>query len=116
MIHVLPFVAGLIAGAAAVAALRSERGHALVDESGARLRAACGEAGAGVRAAARSGIDLLRSATARAPTPAKEDAAPGDHVAQAEKATKPARRRAAAGKSGATKARRATAGGAKTEA
>jgi hypothetical protein len=97
VIHVLPFIAGLIAGAAAVSALRSERGRSLVNDTGARLRTACGEAASGVRAAARSGIDLLRGATARAATPAQEPIAPSEKTARTKKAAKPARRRAAGG-------------------
>lgn len=111
MIH-LPFIAGLIAGAAAVSALRSERGRALVNDTGARLRTAYDDAESGVRTATRSGFDMLRGATSRFAAPAKDasgDAAQADTSEQVGKAARPPRRRAAAtaksaaGKAGAAK-------------
>lgn len=68
----LPFLAGLIAGAAAVAALRSDRGRAIINETGQRLRGAVNEAESGVRAAAEAGLGLLRRGV-----PEATDATPG---------------------------------------
>ncbi len=59
MMPMLPFVAGLIAGAAAVSALRGERVRAMVDDAGAHLRGAMDQA----ESAARSGLVLLQRVT-----------------------------------------------------
>jgi hypothetical protein len=59
MMPMLPFVAGLIAGAAAVTALRGERVRAMVDDAGAHLRGAMDQA----ESAARSGLVLLQRVT-----------------------------------------------------
>ena len=60
MIPLLPFIAGLAAGAAAVSALRSERARGALSETGTCLRTAANKAEDGVRAAAQSGLALLR--------------------------------------------------------
>lgn len=77
MIPLLPFFAGIAVGAAALSALRSERTRQTLNETGARLCAAAHTAEDGVRAAACSGLTLLRGATAGKPTgaPAKAKAA-----------------------------------------
>lgn len=89
MIPLLPFVAGLVAGAAAVSALRSERAKAALNETGSRLRSAAATAESGVRAAAQSGLALVRRTVA-------EKAAPEAKPARSAKAKKPARKPAAA--------------------
>lgn len=66
MIPLLPFVAGLVVGAAALSALRSERARQTLNDTGARLRGAAHTAEEGVRAAARSGLTLLRGTAAEA--------------------------------------------------
>lgn len=58
----LPFIAGLIAGIVAVSAIRSERGRAVINETGSRLRNAVDGAGNSVRAATDAGRKLLTSA------------------------------------------------------
>ncbi len=64
MIPLLPFVAGLFAGVAAVSALRSDRARSVIDDTGTLLRSAVSDAESGVRAAAQSGLAMLR----RSPT------------------------------------------------
>lgn len=66
MIPLLPFVAGFVVGAAALSALRSERARQTLNDTGARLRGAAHTVEEGVRAAARSGLTLLRGAAAEA--------------------------------------------------
>lgn len=93
MIPLLPFVAGLAIGAAAVSALRSKRAREALDHTGARLRGALDEAQSSVRAATRSGISLLRrSAGADAATTVAPEAGAG----KAKAPSKPPRRRTAA--------------------
>lgn len=60
MMPLLPFVAGLFAGAAAVSALRSEHARSMIDDTGSRLRAAVNDAESSVRTAAQSGLAMLR--------------------------------------------------------
>ncbi|MBM4180191.1 MAG: hypothetical protein FJ209_01375 [Betaproteobacteria bacterium] len=94
MLNVLPFVAGLIAGAAAVSAMRGERARSVLQDTGARLRTAYDEAQSGVRTAARSGFDLMRGLTsASAPAVEAESAAPAKPV---KPARKPAARKSVA--------------------
>lgn len=116
MMPLLPFIAGLFAGAAAVSALRSERARSVMNDTGARLRSAVSEAESGVRAAARSGLDRLRRASpdtatapAEAPAPA-EKATPETAPAQE---TKPARKPARARKRASPPAAEAAAAAAK---
>lgn len=105
MLHSLPFLAGLVAGAALVGALRGERTRSVMNDAGVRLRGACDEAQRGARAAARSGFDLFRGGakpeaqpeTSAAPPEAAQPAAP------AAPAAKPARKTAAARKPAAAK-------------
>jgi len=61
MIPALPFILGLVAGAAAVSALRSERGRALLGSSAQQLRQTYEQAESQVGAAARSGLERMRS-------------------------------------------------------
>lgn len=61
MIPTLPFILGLVAGAAAVSALRSERGRALLRSSAQQLRQTYEQAESQVGAAARSGLERMRS-------------------------------------------------------
>lgn len=91
MIPLLPFVAGLVVGAAALSALRSERTRKTLNETGTRLRSAAHTAEEGVRSAARSGLTLLHGASA-AEKPARE-----------KPAAKRTAKKAAAGKSAAPK-------------
>jgi hypothetical protein len=97
MIPLLPFVAGLVVGAAALSALRSERTRKTLNETGARLRGAAHTAEEGVRAAARSGLTLLRGAAAEKPVKAPARAKPA--------AKKPAAARPAAPKRAPRKAK-----------
>jgi len=108
MLNVLPFVAGLIVGAAAVSALRGERARSVLQDTGARLRTAYDEAQSGVRTAARSGFDLMRGLTsASAPAVEAEPAAPAKPVKPARKSVaKAASAKAAAAKPKATRAPR----------
>lgn len=76
MIPLLPFVAGLVVGAAVLSALRSERARQTLNDTGARLRGAAHTAEEGVRAATRSGLALLRGATAEKPVKAPAKAKP----------------------------------------
>ncbi|GAB1394454.1 hypothetical protein MASR1M60_26180 [Rhodocyclaceae bacterium] len=69
MIPLLPFAAGLVAGAAAVSALRSERAKIVLDATGTHLRGAAASAETQVRAAAKSGLALLHRKSATADTP-----------------------------------------------
>ncbi|MBS3934937.1 MAG: hypothetical protein KGZ43_02090 [Sulfuritalea sp.] len=80
----LPFLAGLAAGAAVVAALRNERARTALDSAGGHARKAAGEAESAVRAAARSGLSLLRGTPPEPPSAA-------DPAAQPPPAEKPAR-------------------------
>ncbi len=90
MLNVLPFVAGLVAGAAVVSALRGERARSVMQDTGARLRAVYDEAESGVRTVARSGFDLLRGVQ---PAPAGEaESAASVPPAVAPPATTPAKR------------------------
>lgn len=73
----LPFIAGLAAGAAAVTALRSERARAALNATGTHLSS--------VRQAAQSGLDKFRRPAAEAPA--------AEVPAAAEPAVKPARTR-----------------------
>lgn len=100
MIPLLPFVAGLVVGAAALSALRSKRARQTLNDTGARLRGAAHTAEEGVRAAARSGLTLLRgtAAEAAAEKPLK---APAKAKAAARK--KPAAAKPAAAKPAAPK-------------
>lgn len=114
MIH-LPFIAGLIAGAAAVSALRSERGRALANDTGARLRSAYDDAESGVRSAARSGFDMLRGATSKFVAPERDEAGSAAQADKPEKAARPSRwRTAAAAKTTAAKTMAGKAGTAKS--
>jgi hypothetical protein len=100
MLNVLPFVAGLIAGAAAVTALRGERARSMMSETGERLRAVYGEAQSGVRAAARAGFDFLRapaSAPEPAPAPEADVEAPAEPPPAAPKPKRRAAKRTATG-------------------
>jgi len=65
MIPLLPFVAGLVVGAATLSALRSERARQTLNDNGARLRGAAHTAEEVVCAAARSGLTLLRGTAAK---------------------------------------------------
>lgn len=94
MLNVLPFVAGLIAGAATVSVLRSERTHAALQATSAHLRTAYEEAQSGVRTAARSGLDRMRG-LASPPAPAVE-AEPAAAAEPEKPARRSARRKAAA--------------------
>jgi len=95
MLNALPFVAGLIAGAAAVSALRGERARSVLQDTGARLHTAYDEAQSGARAAARSGFDLMRGCTTT-PAPAVEvESAVEAESAAPPKPVKPARKSAA---------------------
>lgn len=58
----LPFIAGLIAGVAAVSALRSERGRTVIHETGSRLKNVVDEAGNSVRSATDVGRKFLSGA------------------------------------------------------
>ncbi len=79
MMPLLPFVAGLVAGAAVISALRSERARSVLDDTGSRLRTVVSEAESGVRAAAESGLAMLRrSAPQTEPTGAAETASPAN--------------------------------------
>lgn len=89
MIPLLPFIAGLVAGAAALSALRTDRAKTALNQTGIRLRAAASEVESSVRTVAQSGLSKLRSApVAEAPA----------------KAAKPARTRKPATKTAATTA------------
>ncbi len=105
MLNVLPFVAGLIAGAAAVSAMRGERARSVLQDTGARLRSAYDEAQSGVRTAARSGFDLMRGlACEPAPAAEAEPAAPAKPVKPARKpAAKTASAKTASAKPAAAK-------------
>jgi len=61
MIPTLPFILGLVAGAAAVSVLRSERGRALLGSSAQQLRQTYAQAETQVCAVARSGLERLRA-------------------------------------------------------
>jgi len=74
MIPLLPFIAGLAVGAAAIATLRSERARSALNETGTRLRSAANTAESSVRSAAQSGLALLRSTSAGTPAKAKRTA------------------------------------------
>jgi len=79
MMPLLPFIAGLFAGAAVISALRSERARSVLDDTGSRLRMAVSEAENGVRVAAESGLAMLRrSAPQTEPTGAAETATPAN--------------------------------------
>jgi len=88
MIPLLPFIAGLAVGAAAISALRSERTKRALNETGTHLRKAASAAESKVRAATQSGLAMLHRPSA--PT----DVAP---------ATKPAPEKKTRRKSAATK-------------
>ncbi|OGS91250.1 MAG: hypothetical protein A2Z95_01980 [Gallionellales bacterium GWA2_60_18] len=94
MIPLLPFFAGLAAGAAAVSALRSERAKRALNETGSRLRTVASGAENSVRAAARSGIALLHrpdsAAEAPAPAAAKKSAKVKTPAVRKPAAAKPA--------------------------
>lgn len=70
MLNVLPFVVGLVAGAAAVSALRAPRAQAVMHDAGARLRTAYGDAHSSVRQAACSGMERLCGTTDASAPPA----------------------------------------------
>ncbi|MDD3529657.1 MAG: hypothetical protein PHS77_07240 [Gallionellaceae bacterium] len=89
MMPVLPFLAGLMAGAMVVKSLRSEKARTAMNDAGARLRTVYDEAESGVRAATRAGLDRLRGAKAGA-EPAAEPAAAAP--AAAPKKPRPARK------------------------
>lgn len=92
MMPVLPFLAGLVAGAVVVKSLRSEKARTAMNDAGARLRSAFDEAESGVRAATRAGLDRLRGAMPGEPSAAMpEDAEP----APVQKKPRPARKTAA---------------------
>lgn len=107
----LPFIVGLIAGVAAVTALRSERARAAMNETGARLRTAVDDAESGARAAVQAGLGVFRRAPGEAtaapaapadPAPAAApeapvESAPAAAVPEQPVAAKPARTRKRAG-------------------
>lgn len=103
MLNVLPFVAGLIAGAAAVSALRGERARSVMQDTGARLRSAYDGAESGVRTAARSGFDLLRGVKPAPAGEAESSVSATPAAAPAKRARKPAARKAATAKPAAVK-------------
>lgn len=109
MLNVLPFVAGLIAGAAAVSALRGERARSVMQDTGARLRSAYDSAESGVRTAARSGFDLLRGVKPAPAGEAESAAAATPAAAPAKRARKPATAKPAAVQPAVAKARAARA-------
>jgi len=74
MIPTLPFILGLVAGAAAVSVLRSERGRALLGSSAQQLRQTYAQAESQVSAAARSGLEHWRSALPTCGSQAKAEA------------------------------------------
>lgn len=92
---VLPFLIGLVVGAAAVTTLRGDRGRAAMQEASERLREVYGETGAAVRAATVSGLDRVREAIA--PTAAAPAAAAPKHRKQAKASRKKASKSARAG-------------------
>lgn len=95
MIQILPFVAGLVVGAAAISALRSERARQTMDSAGARLRSAAHVAEDGVRAAAQSGLALWRGATVPATVAETPAAPPAEPAAAPAKPRRSARKPAA---------------------
>lgn len=90
MMPVLPFLAGLVAGAVVVKSLRSETARTAMNDAGARLRTVYDKAESGVRAATRAGLDRLRGAKA-----GDEPVAVPDAAAPAPKKPRPARKPAA---------------------
>jgi len=92
MIPLLPFFAGIVVGAAALSALRSERTRQTLNETGARLRGAARSAEESVRAATCSGLSLLRGATTEDPAGKPTEEAP----AKTKAATKRTAKKAAA--------------------
>ncbi len=90
MIPLLPFFAGVVVGAAALSALRSERTRTALNQTGARLRTAASEAESGVRAAAQSGLALLRGTVTETPTRAKSAVKRSTKKPAAEKPVAPA--------------------------
>ena len=95
----LPFIVGLIAGVAAVTALRSERARAAMNETGARLRTAVDDAESGARAAVQAGLGVFRRAPGEssAAPEAPVESAPAAAVPEQPVAAKPARTRKRAG-------------------
>ena len=96
MMPLMPFIAGLFAGAATVSALRSERARSVMNDTGSRLCSAVNEAESGVRTAARAGLDKLRCASPEAAAePAANPAEAPEAAAspQAAPVSKPARAR-----------------------
>ncbi len=91
MIPALPFIIGLVAGAAAASALRSERGRAWLGNSAQQMRQSCEQAESQFSATARSGLERLR-AVLPAHCGAASDAAPKEPAASdlAATATAPA--------------------------
>ncbi|MGC8854902.1 MAG: hypothetical protein ACP5OY_08340 [Halothiobacillaceae bacterium] len=60
MTPILPFIAGLISGAAVVTTLRDERGRSLIEGAASQMRAATDTLEQGARRAAEAGLDLWR--------------------------------------------------------
>jgi len=106
MTPLLPFFAGLAAGAAAVSALRSERARDALSAAGDRLRTVASDAENSARAAARSGLALLHRAPvapeSQAPAEVAPEAAPARKPAAPKRAPKAAKPRRAARKTAPT--------------